>query len=238
MTLEELVEVAGETRSDDERQTAKNDLKSARRAGIHSVAQLLEALVDPRQTPQTRLVACSLLVWLGEPDAIAAFARALEEAEDDGVVWEVAKGLISLRGQSSAPTVVRVLDQGNPSKRAAAAYVLGWLGVREAVPALVATATNTTLEAHVRGHAIEALGVMGARETLPQLLELLSDRSPEVRYWAAYSVGEFGDPTSIPALEHMAANDSDHLGPPVNRSLRQEAREALEAIRARERDNR
>jgi HEAT repeat protein len=111
----------------------------------------------------------------------------------------------------------------------------GRVSSRRPVPALVGAATDATLEAHVRGHAIEALGVMKARETVFDLVTRLSDESPEVRYWAAYSLGQIGDPQSIPALERMAADDDAELGLPVNRSLKQEALEALEAIRANDR---
>lgn len=54
---------------------------------------------------------------------------------------------------------------------------------------------------------------MGERQAVPDLLKLLSDASPEFRYWAAYSLGQIDDPTSIPALEHMASHDLAVLGP-------------------------
>src|SRR5688572_31759404 len=164
MSLAERVEMVSAHRSDEEARGARRDLESVQNAGIASVAQLLEALQDPRQELSIRLTACSLLAWLGESSATKALARALEEAEDDGLVWETAKALIRLRSEAAAPTLVRLLEQANPSKQSAAAYALGWLAILDTVPALIAAATDSNFEDQVRGHAIEALGTMRAHQ--------------------------------------------------------------------------
>jgi HEAT repeat protein len=235
MSLTQRVEMLSAHRSDEEARAARKDLECVGNAGITSVAELVEALQDPRKELPIRLTACSLLAWLGESSATHALERALEEAADDGLVWEVAKALIRLRSNASMPTLVRVLKQANPSKQSAAAYVLGWLAIADTVPDLIAAATDSTLDDQVRGHAIEALGTMRSDQAVPTLLSLLVNESPELRYWAAYSLGQIGDPASIPALEHMASHDVVVLGPPHNRSLQEEAMEALEAIREHQR---
>lgn len=231
MSLAHRFEMVSADRTDEETRAARRDLEIVQRAGIASVAQLIEALHDAQQELAIRLIACSLLAWLDESSAAKAIESALERAEDDGLVWEAAKALIRLRAESSADTLIRILNQGNLSKQAAAAYALGWLNVSDSIPALLAAAVNPHLDENVRGHAIEALGTMHAREAVPELLKLLSEESPELRYWAAYSLGQIGDPASIPALERMASHDLARLGPPHDRSLQEEALEALENIR-------
>jgi HEAT repeat protein len=235
MSLAERLVKAGAQLTDEDASGARRDLETVQRAGITSLAQLVDAVGDANRERSVRLVACSLLALLHESSAATALARALEEeGDDDGLVWEAAKALARLRAENAAPALLRVLKQGNPTKQTAAAWVLGWLGVSDTIPSLLATALNPHLQVEVRGHATEALGVMQASEAVPDLITLLSDASPELRYWAAYSLGQIGDPVSIPELERVAAADIGEL--PHDRSVKQEALDALEAIRAREQD--
>jgi hypothetical protein len=137
-SLAERVELVGRRRPNDEETSgARKDLEIVQRAGHTSVEQLSDVLQDPRRELDIRLIACSLLAWLGETSAARALELALEEAEDDRLAWEAAKGLIRLRAQSSASTRVRVLSQGTPTKKSAAAHALGWLAVADTIPALL-----------------------------------------------------------------------------------------------------
>lgn len=206
------------------------DLETVEKAGIVSIEQLVDVVADASVALEIRAIACCLLAHVNEPRAGANLARAMED-EDDGLVWEAAKALIRIRAVDAAPALVRVLEGGSETKQSAAAYALGWLRVPETIPAVRAAALNAQLDADVRGHAVEALGVMEARETVPDLIALLSDGSPEVRYWAAYSLSQIGDASALPALERMAAEDDAVL--PHDRSLEQEALDALALIRER-----
>jgi HEAT repeat protein len=205
-------------------------LETVEKEGIVSIEQLIDVVADASVALPIREIACSLLAHVNEPRAGANLARAMEE-EDDGPLWEAAKALIRIRAVDAAPTLVRVLKGGSATQQSAAAYALGWLSVPETIPAVRAAASNAQLDADVRGHAVEALGVMEAREAVPDLVALLSDGSPEVRYWAAYSLGQIGDAAAVPALERMAAEDDAVL--PHDRSLEQEALDALALIRER-----
>jgi HEAT repeat protein len=131
------------------------------------------------------------------------------------------------------PVIIELLTLGSSSKQTAAAWLLGWLGVASAIPPLRAASANRALPIEVRAHATEALGVMRAREAVRDLIDLLSDESAEVRYWAAYALGQIGDSESVPALERIAADDTGVL--PHGRSVRQEALDALDSIRGKER---
>jgi HEAT repeat protein len=176
-----------------------------------------------------RVQGCRLLAWLGDANASAALERALENANDDGLVWEASRALSSLHAEQAQPALLRLLDGPNPTKQAAAAWVLGWLRAVDAVPSLQATAENPHRPTDVRSHAIEALGVMKASDGVESLIRLLSDQLPEVRYWAAYSLGRIGDPKGIPELKRIASSDTGMLSD--GRMVRDEALEALEALK-------
>ena len=158
-----------------------------------------------------------------------ALARALADVEDDTFTWAAANDLVRLNAKEATPILIKVLETGAAHKQSAAAYILGWLRERNSSTLLRSVAMDPARTVDVRAHAIEALGVIAANDALPELLELLSRGEPELRYWAAYSLGMIGDPTSIAALEHVASTDRAIL--PDNKSIREEALEAIESIR-------
>lgn len=238
MSLADRVNQKGAHLKDDLTRAARKDFETLQATGIVSLTDLIGTVVDPRREPSIRLIACSLLAWLDERSAAPVIAKALVNTDDDALIWESAKALIELRAENSTEILINALKRGSIAQKSAAAYVLGATEALASIPDLLATAGDPTLDDSVRGHAIEALGAMRADEAVEKLLELLSSKSPEIRYWAAYSLGQIGDEVSIPLLEDMAAHDSERLGPPHNRSLREEALEALENIREQSRNRR
>jgi HEAT repeat protein len=231
MNLVERLEKAAPHLAEDEAAMAREYVENLRGRGILSFPQLVETVSDPRASLSVRLSGCRLLAWLGDRSASIALERALENGENEGLVWEAAKALAYLRPDQAVPTLLRLLERGSSVKQAAAAWALGWLRATPAIPSLRAAAANLGFPDEVRAHATEALGVMGAKEAVEDLVALLSNESPEIRYWAAYSLGQIGAPESIPALERVASSDTGvrHNG----ESVRKEALEALDAIRSK-----
>lgn len=219
---------AAEHLGSDESDVARSSLENLLRAGISSFPQLVDTVADPRAMLSVRIEGCRLLAWLGDASASAGLVRALANADDDGLVWEASKALARLQAEQAKPTLLRLLDDQNFAKQAAAAWVLGWLRAGDAAPSLQATAENVQRPTDVRSHAIEALGVMKARQSVQSLIRLLSDELPEVRYWAAYALGQIGDPESVHELERIASTDDGML--PDGRLVRDEAIDALSRL--------
>ena len=64
-------------------------------------------------------------------------------------------------------------------------------------------------------------------------LEELRDPSPQVRFWAVFSLGQLADMEVIPELERIVIED-DAVAPGWW-SLKKEARDAIQSIRGRAR---
>lgn len=77
--------------------------------------------------------------------------------------------------------------------------------------------------------AAEALGHISDKRATDSLIKSLEDVSVEVRFWAAFALGEIGDPKAIPELKRLAARDSAIL--PHWGSVSLEAQKAINRIR-------
>ena len=133
---------------------------------------------------------------------------------NEGSRWEAARELSTLKGETTRVRLVRLLSsgRGREETRAAAAYALGFLGDLKAVDPLVETLGNLEESTEVRAYAAEALGHLLQEKPVLADARLaitsgLRDRSPEVRFWCAFSAGVLGLAESRPQLEQMADSD-------------------------------
>jgi HEAT repeat protein len=118
--------------------------------------------------------------------------------------------------------------------RESALHSLRFFTVDVARAALVAAAEDPTLDTALRGVAIESLSMTGEDAGVQRaLLALLTDPHPELRFWAAYSLGYLADAAAVTALESLLAQPDVEV-PPYG-SLHDEVGVAIEAIRARAR---
>ena len=91
--------------------------------------------------------------------------------------------------------------------RSNAAFALGELGSKEAVPQLLALLNDP--HERVRKSGAKALGMIGAREAVAPLIQALNhDTSLIVRKSAIRSLGQIGGPQAMQAVE-AAASDPD-----------------------------
>lgn len=104
--------------------------------------------------------------------------------------------------------------------RTNAAWALGALGNRRAVPLLSRSLADT--EASVRKRSAWALGALDASEAVPALVEALKDSDAGVREQAAWALGAIGDRR---AVDGLVAALGDSIAP-----VRKQAAWALGAI--------
>jgi hypothetical protein len=125
MRLMERIEQACRTLSDEEARAVRTQLKTVGRQGIKSFGHLLLAVRDTKYDSAFRIIVCSLLQVLVDPEAAIALARTLADAADnDALVWAAANALAALRIESAIPILMQVLEEGTLEQQAAAAWVM------------------------------------------------------------------------------------------------------------------
>src|SRR6266702_854434 len=126
------------------------------------------------------------------------------------IAFEAAKGICLDREwpPSLAAPLIRTLKHGRRAlNRSAAAYTLQMVTSKETIEALEHRVSDRSEHPSVRGAAAESLAHAHRKESHDLLLSALEDRSREVRFWCAFSLGEMGDERAIPTLEKLAATD-------------------------------
>jgi len=95
-----------------------------------------------------------------------------------------------------------------PDPAAHAIWALGRIGGRDARRQLNAALDYP--DAALRGEAIRALGVIGDGRTTSRLIKLLrSDPDPDIRFWAAYALGNIDGKRATTALREVLANRAE-----------------------------
>ena len=150
-------------------------------------------------------------------------------------LWEEAQRPEQL-GRRALPYWLKKLTAAKDEEvRAAAAHALNNLLDRRANSALIKVLQDIHESSRVRGEAAEALGCLNRSDKAPiverTLIDCLSDRSAEVRFWCAYSLGQMKSRKAIPKLTELAKKDRATV--PKWWSVRKEARDALKEIESR-----
>src|SRR5262245_66347724 len=107
MSLAEQLVKAGARLTREDASGARRDLDTVQKAGITSVGELIEAVGDANRELPVRLIGCSLLALLHENSATAALEQALEEGDDDGLVWEAEKCRMTLHREHRSTSIRR-----------------------------------------------------------------------------------------------------------------------------------
>jgi HEAT repeat protein len=96
------------------------------------------------------------------------------------------------------------------------------------VKPLLEVLSNAEEKIELRCHAAESLGLLRDKTAIKDLVVTLRDKSPEIRFWSIYAIGEIGDGSAIPQLKYIASNDDasiDKYG-----SLKEEANRVIELL--------
>jgi HEAT repeat protein len=97
-------------------------------------------------------------------------------------------------GEAAVPGLIKALEMKEVRPRAAAILARLGPGAKEAVPALIRAAQCT--DPLARHEALLALGAIGpaAKAAVPAAVKALQDLDPNVRYTACYALGKIGPP--------------------------------------------
>lgn len=193
---------------------------------------LIQLALDDRAEVDNRVTACWFLGQLRRPRAVPALCEALTRGLLP-VRIAACYALVELGDTTATGCLAHALSSDQQVEvRKAAAYGLGWLRDRRAVPPLLETLRNSSEDADVRGMAAEQLGRLQDPDAVSDLRRALRDEWPEVRFWAAYALGSFASSEVIEDLEVLAGWDTATVQ--GQGSVREEALEAINSIRERD----
>ncbi len=212
------------------RAQGEQDIDAVLQTGVSSHDDLLALARDRTANTDMRIKAIWLLGRLGAKRAVYALLAAVGDT-DANVRRATAQALGELRNKRAVrPLLAAMVDDDDGEVRVAAAQALGALGDKRASEPLMSVLGNPAEDPRVRGMAAEALADLGDRRAVPSLIVALSDPSPEVRFWAAFALGELGDPLALADLERLAATDDAVV--PRWGAVSQEAATAIRHIQA------
>lgn len=139
----------------------------------------------------------------------------------------VAPGPLAAQSMTDAEvqTAMQRLRQGSPEERASAADVLGRRAYRQrdAITPVLRELIRNDTDWRVRASAGRAIGRLGTRDAVPDLVRALRDPVVDVRVVAAAAIWRLPDPAAVPALVELLAD--------ADASARQWAALALGVIR-------
>ena len=73
---------------------------------------------------------------------------------------------------------------------------------------LLSIFNNSTEDLIVRAYALEGLGYLGDRRALDTVIANLTSKSLEIRFMAAFALGEIGDVSHLPLLEALTTDEA------------------------------
>ena len=125
-------------------------------------------------------------------------------------------------GRAEFEVLHAVLRTGTPEQRYWVVDLIAEFELRRVRHALIEVLHDSAAPAYVRGWAAERLHRHISRQTVSECIRASEDPSPEVRLWAAYTLGtaasNYGAPhpvfrdTVVPVLERMLSDDGEVSG--------------------------
>jgi HEAT repeat protein len=215
----------------DGRDRGQSDLDAIWESGADTYRKWLDTLQDEDTDLALRLKICWMLGRLGDKRSVPVLLKVLDDRAPR-LRKEAVLALGTLADERALSLLIgKLRDDPDAHVRAMAAHALGLAGDARAVEPLLAALQDKDEHAAVRGMAAETLAALQASEAVSPLVSALRDEEVEVRFWAAFALGELGSPAVIPHLEELAERDPATLAGWW--SVRQEALGAIEQIRSR-----
>ncbi len=200
---------------------------------INSVEKLLNAIADQAMDMDVRMCAC----WLaGKIDYVDSDFALLVASKDENAKLRY-EAIIALgTWNRNTPDVIKrltvaLLTDDDIDVRKVSAYSLGMIANIDSLKVLEEVLNNQEEDVGVRGQAAESLADFHNHSVVPSLINNLSDKSAEVRFWCAYTLGQIGAKEALPTLTKLVGQDhAKFKGSYAGRTVSQEAEYAIEAI--------
>ena len=112
-------------------------------------------------------------------------------------------------GAAAVDPLTKALKHDDPVIRSESAFVLGRIGKKESVPALIETLSDA--DARVRSNSAYALGEMADARGLGPLVKALADVDAGVRANACFALGHLGDAKAAPELVKALADPDENV---------------------------
>jgi HEAT repeat protein len=152
----------------------------------------------------------------GEFDQLLAMLRTDDPPVDPEIIKHVVSELRRKDIGKIVPVLTPCLKDANPEFRCTIATVFLACDATTAIPHVGSLIHDE--DDDVRGFLCMELGAYKRREAVPLLVDaLLNDPDATNRTWAAWGLGNIGDPSALPTLKLAMQNDlgEDYEGRPV-----------------------
>jgi HEAT repeat protein len=193
--------------------------------GEPTVESLIHALKD--EIDDVRFEAAEALGKIRDERAVEPLIQALKvEGESCGILKKAAEALGKI-GEPAVESLIQALRDDDITVRYLAARTLGEIKDERAVEVLIPALKDEgsiigNHISYVRVKAAEALGKIG-EPAVELLIQALNDDDNNVRYLAAWALGEIRDKRAVESLNQLL-NDSDA-------NVRETAKESMKKIR-------
>jgi HEAT repeat protein len=163
-----------------------------------------------------RSIAARGLSRIGDPKAIVPIKKLLSDSYED--VQETAiEALSGLRTWLKTDEFISMLKDSNPVLRKNAAFLLGEIGAKEAVPALGFALKDSNVQ--VRRACVEAFSIIRTKESIQFLILALTDEESHIRTLSALSLGRIGGEGVFDALSLLLSDSDDSVRVSVAKSF-------------------
>jgi hypothetical protein len=179
--------------------------------GIRTYSQLFAFIQDQNADPELRAIGCYALSYMRKVvdarRAIPPLLNAFKTADDDHLRQGAAHALGMLKSRRAVQPLLDILnDRTQPvHTRHWAIDSLALIGDKRALPLFRQIIDDTNEPVALRGYALELL--FEEPDPVDRFIELLSDPSPDIRFWAAYCLSSTSPLAALAELDRVAAYD-------------------------------
>jgi HEAT repeat protein len=207
---------------------ALDDFNLVLGSGIDSFSKLCEVASNESMGTGMRSIACWFLSRTSNTRFVPALVKCLND-KDPALRSEAARSLGTMGDVRTTVDLIRTLEgDSSADVRFYSIYALGLLQSDSAITPILAVLNDEKEDPKLRGMAAETLSSFHNGRSVDSLIACLSDSQAEVRFWAAFALGELGARKALPALVRVAKYDQSSL--PDGASISNEASEAIDKI--------